>query len=755
MGGRLEVLDGGSFTTAGDLDNAGTIDLAPGTLTVEGSYTQENSGEFDSRFGGPAAGSQFGRLDVTGQATLDGILGTSLIDGYAPPQGASCPIITFASVAGEFSALFGLAFEDGSGFTPIFNPGISPTELDLAVVPEPAGTNTTVQSSKNPSHYSDVVTLTADVSAVGSTSLVLNGTVTFYDGGTAIDTEKLVDGAASFATSVLMGGQHSIIVQYNGDSNFSNSNSTVLTQVVNRVASTTALASSLNPSIGGRSVTFTATLSPVAPAHGTPGGTVTFYDGTTAIDTETLAEGTASYSTSLLAGGSHAISVVYSGDSNFTGSQSPVINQTVIPEVIIWTNAGGGDWDSASNWVNAANPTDHHVPTDYDRAQINISGITVTHDENTADSVNSLTIASGTTLSLSSGSVAIATDSTDSTATWTMTGGTLSLAAGLTISGQTDWTGGTLNGGGTITTQGSLTLGDPNQYDIEQLDGATLVNQDAATIATLDGSYYGLFLYNGATFDNQSGASFTFLTNARIYSDGTGSTFENDGLLTQAAAATDASGIYAIFNQSATGSTEVQGSGLVFENGGTITGPMTADSGAYLQFDGGTFNLDRSSTISGAGTVYFTGATVNEAGLYAAGAGTVITGGTLHLATGPSFTFATLSMSGGTLTGFSSLTVTGSTDWTGGTITGGGTFTTQGSLTLGDPNQYDIEQLDGATLVNPGAATIATVNSSYYGLFLYNGATFDNQSGAQLHVLTNAENLFRTAPARPSRTTVC
>src|SRR5262249_38807572 len=31
-GSSLEILEGGSFTTAGDLDNAGTIDLAAGTL---------------------------------------------------------------------------------------------------------------------------------------------------------------------------------------------------------------------------------------------------------------------------------------------------------------------------------------------------------------------------------------------------------------------------------------------------------------------------------------------------------------------------------------------------------------------------------------------------------------------------------------------------------------------------------------------------------------------------------------------------
>jgi len=46
---------------------------------------------------------------------------------------------------------------------------------------------------------------------------------------------------------------------------------------------------------------------------------------------------------------------------------------------IIWDSSAGGDWDVASNWVNAANPNDHHVPTASDDATISQAGITVTH----------------------------------------------------------------------------------------------------------------------------------------------------------------------------------------------------------------------------------------------------------------------------------------------------------------------------------------------------------------------------------------
>jgi hypothetical protein len=47
---------------------------------------------------------------------------------------------------------------------------------------------------------------------------------------------------------------------------------------------------------------------------------------------------------------------------------------------MIWTNAGSGEWDTAGNWTNSALSTGHHVPTASDAAQINASGITVTHN---------------------------------------------------------------------------------------------------------------------------------------------------------------------------------------------------------------------------------------------------------------------------------------------------------------------------------------------------------------------------------------
>ena len=52
------------------------------------------------------------------------------------------------------------------------------------------------------------------------------------------------------------------------------------------------------------------------------------------------------------------------------------------------------------------------MPTSSDDAEINMTGIDVTHSVSTSDAVNSLSVASGSTLSISNGSLSIATDST-------------------------------------------------------------------------------------------------------------------------------------------------------------------------------------------------------------------------------------------------------------------------------------------------------------------------------------------------------
>jgi hypothetical protein len=61
-----------------------------------------------------------------------------------------------------------------------------------------------------------------------------------------------------------------------------------------------------------------------------PTGTVTFFDGTTTLDTATLnANGVASYSTKTLAMGVHIITATYGGNTNYLTVTSTAVSVTV------------------------------------------------------------------------------------------------------------------------------------------------------------------------------------------------------------------------------------------------------------------------------------------------------------------------------------------------------------------------------------------------------------------------------------------
>src|SRR5207249_4708285 len=96
------------------------------------------------------------------------------------------------------------------------------------------------------------------------------GVVTFMDGATAIGTATLgATGSASISVSTFTVGSHSLTAAFGGGPNFLASTSAAVTQIVNG-ATTTTLTSAPNPSTTGQGVTLTATVSPVAPATGTP-----------------------------------------------------------------------------------------------------------------------------------------------------------------------------------------------------------------------------------------------------------------------------------------------------------------------------------------------------------------------------------------------------------------------------------------------------------------------------------------------------
>jgi hypothetical protein len=210
------------------------------------------------------------------------------------------------------------------------------TSLIVNQVVNQANSTITVTSNPNPSNIGQNVIFTATVTAPTGTG-TLNGTVTVADTfqgvTTNLATALVVNaaGVATYATTTLAVGQHSIVVTYSGDTDHATSTSTApLIQTVGENTVTT-LTSSLNPSVSGQNVTFTATVTVSGGGGVAPDGTVTFMDGATALGTSTIAAGVATYSTAALAVGLHNITAVYGGDTanGINGSTSTVLKQDV------------------------------------------------------------------------------------------------------------------------------------------------------------------------------------------------------------------------------------------------------------------------------------------------------------------------------------------------------------------------------------------------------------------------------------------
>ena len=117
-----------------------------------------------------------------------------------------------------------------------------------------ASTTTAVATSGTPSTYGSSVTFTATVTPQFAGATAPSGTVTFKDGATTIGTGTLNGGnpdTATFATSTLAVGSHSISAVYGADTNYTGSTSSSIAQAVTQ--------KSVTPSITASNKTYDAT----------------------------------------------------------------------------------------------------------------------------------------------------------------------------------------------------------------------------------------------------------------------------------------------------------------------------------------------------------------------------------------------------------------------------------------------------------------------------------------------------------------
>jgi probable HAF family extracellular repeat protein len=199
------------------------------------------------------------------------------------------------------------------------------TACDIGAV-EIRAASVAITLSPNPSIFGQQVAIAATVSSNAGTP---TGTVTFYDGTTALGTATLNgSGQATFITSTLTAGTHTVSVGYGGDENFDPGTSLAVAQMVAKAATTITLTSRPNPSTTGQTVNFFANVA--GQYGGAATGTVTFKEGTkTTLGTASLVNGSATLPLSTLGAGTHMVTAVYGGDANSNGSMSPAITQTV------------------------------------------------------------------------------------------------------------------------------------------------------------------------------------------------------------------------------------------------------------------------------------------------------------------------------------------------------------------------------------------------------------------------------------------
>jgi hypothetical protein len=134
--------------------------------------------------------------------------------------------------------------------------------------------------------------------------------------------------AESFSTAAIAAssaGTYAIVPAVTG-TNLSNYmvQTTNGTLTIIQAASSLTLSANADSVRSGQSLTLMARVSDASSGStGTPTGTVTFFDGTTPLGTAALTHGVANFSTSTLASGAtHSLTASYSGDTNFTLSDS-------------------------------------------------------------------------------------------------------------------------------------------------------------------------------------------------------------------------------------------------------------------------------------------------------------------------------------------------------------------------------------------------------------------------------------------------
>ena len=200
------TLNGGVLNGAGavdaDVTNAGVVspgNEVPGTLTIQGNYTQTAAGVLTV----PLTNDAIGLLNVTGAVTLDGTLALLVAGDFAPPVNAPITLLSFSQRTGTSD----FATEIGLGVTQQEFPTLAYTSESLTLTENPyvltATAVTPSPSSPPPTLGGAIATFTDTFPSDTAASFTVS--IDWGD-GTSLDTTS---GKVTFANGVYtVSGNH-------------------------------------------------------------------------------------------------------------------------------------------------------------------------------------------------------------------------------------------------------------------------------------------------------------------------------------------------------------------------------------------------------------------------------------------------------------------------------------------------------------------------------------------------------------------
>ncbi len=238
----------------------------------------------------------------------------------------------------------------------IFSPSDS-AAVGVTITPEGSTTKAAVFAGSifNPFSFSSLpygsdVFLRADVAGQSGHGTA-TGSVNFTDSGAfvtgdpyALNSEgNTVTPNGIFTFTV---GQHSLVANYSGDAGFNPSNSSAVNITITQASTTTAVTSSSSSISQGTAVTLQANVSTDSFGNA-PGGTATFFSGTTQLGSAPVTPGGVGSGTGVVSSatltttlpvGQDSITAQYSGDSNYSASTSPPITLSVLADFTFAAN---------------------------------------------------------------------------------------------------------------------------------------------------------------------------------------------------------------------------------------------------------------------------------------------------------------------------------------------------------------------------------------------------------------------------------